>query len=284
MSRIAYVSGRYVRHRAAFVHIEDRGYQFADGVYEVVAIHNGRIVDEALHLNRLARSLGELKIAAPVSERVLKLILRRVVELNRLRDGSLYLQITRGVAPREHAFPLTAQPQLVITAKHAKPVDPDHETEGVKAITIPDIRWDRRDIKSVSLLPNILGKQQAKEQGAYEAWQVDEEGNVTEGTSSNAWIVTMDGEIVTRPASTSILNGITRIVAIKAAREAGMKLVERCFSVAEAKAAKEAFITGTTSLVIPVTQVDDQVIGNGKPGSFTLALRELMIRERDRLQ
>jgi len=281
MSRIAYVSGRYVRHRAAFVHIEDRGYQFSDGVYEVVAIHQGRILDEALHLTRLARSLGELKISAPVSERVLRLILRRVVELNRVRDGSIYLQITRGVAPREHAFPKAAQPQLVITAKHAKPVD--HEAEGVKAITIPDIRWARRDIKSVSLLPNILGKQQAKEQGAYEAWQVDSDGNVTEGTSSNAWIVTMDGEIVTRPASTSILNGITRIVAIKAAREAGMKLVERSFSVAEAKEAKEAFITGTTSLVIPITQIDDRVIGNGKPGSFTLALRELMIRERDRL-
>jgi D-alanine transaminase len=274
MSRIAYVNGRYVPHREAAVHVEDRGYQFADGVYEVTAVRNGELVDEDRHLQRLARSLGELRIARPMSDAALKLVTREVLRRNRIRDGIVYLQVTRGVARRDHAFPAEAEPSLVMTAKRTKGPAPKAVEEGVKVITIPDQRWARCDIKTVSLLPNILGKQQAKEAGAFEAWQVDRDGNVTEGTSTNAWIVTAKGEVVTRKADEAILNGITRLAVLDLIAEEGLTFVERPFSVAEAKAAREAFLTSTTSFVLPIVTVDDARIGDGKPGPLTRKLRQ----------
>jgi len=277
MSRVAYVNGRYVPHREAAVHIEDRGYQFADGIYEVTMVKNGRLVDEHLHLARLARSLKELRIAAPMSEKALKLVTREVIRRNRVRNGIVYHQITRGVAPRDHPFPAHQESSVVITSRRARPND-HLAASGVKVITIPDIRWQRCDIKSVSLLPNILGKQQAKEAGAYEAWQVDETGMITEGTSSNAWIVTGEGEVVTRKADNAILNGTTRLALLDIIRGEGLRFVERPFSVEEAKRAREAFTTSTTSLAMPVVQIDDTVIGNGHPGSFTERLRAAYLR------
>ncbi|HEV2678549.1 MAG TPA: D-amino-acid transaminase [Aliidongia sp.] len=274
MSRFSYVNGRFVRHGIASVHIEDRGYQFADGVYEVIALAGGRFVDLDLHLTRLDRSLGELRIARPMSDRALTMVLSNLAKRNGIRDGSVYLQVTRGVAPRDFAFPVDAVPQVVATARRFKPVDPKALADGVKAITIPDLRWARCDIKSVALLPAAMGKQAAREAGAYEAWQYDRDGFVTEGTSSNAWIVTNEGELITRPPTNAILNGITRQVMIELAKDAGLRFVERAFTVDEAHAAREAFVTSSTSFVMPITQLDDATIGNGKPGSFSVRLRE----------
>jgi D-alanine transaminase len=283
MSRFSYVNGRFVRHAVASVHIEDRGYQFADGVYEVIALAGGRFVDLALHLARLERSLGELRIAKPMSDRALTLVLTNLAKRNGIRAGSVYLQITRGVAPRDFPFPHDAVPQVVATARRARPADPKALADGVKAITIPDLRWARCDIKSVALLPAAMGKQAAREAGAYEAWQYDRDGFITEGTSSNAWIVTRDGELVTRPPTHAILNGITRLVVIELAKEAGLRFVERAFSVEEAHAAREAFVTSTTSFVMPITQIDDATIGNGKPGSFAIQLREKYLGHMERI-
>jgi D-alanine transaminase len=273
MSRIAYVNGRYLPHARASVHVEDRGYQFADGVYEVVALIGGRMVDEDPHLDRLERSLGELRIAMPMSRASLKLILREVARRNRIKTGLVYMQITRGVARRDHPFPKNVHPALVVTAKRLSTQSAEAVDAGVKVITIPDIRWERCDIKSVGLLPNVLGKQKARESGAFEAWQVAKDGTVTEGTSTNAWIVTKEGELVTRPASNAILNGITRLTILKLAKEEGLTVRERAFSVAEAKGAREAFVSSATSFVTPVTQIDESVIGNGKAGSLSLRLR-----------
>jgi D-alanine transaminase len=275
MSRIAYVNGRYLPHGEASVHIEDRGYQFADGVYEVIAAQGGELIDETLHLARLDRSLGELRIAAPMSRRALSLVLRELLRRNRIRDGYVYLQVTRGVAPRDHPFPADTNPSLVITARRGRAANPKAQSEGVGVITIPDIRWARCDIKSIGLLPNVLGKQQAREAGAFEAWQVDAGGMVTEGTSTNAWIITEAGELVTRQASNAILNGCTRLALLEIARRVGLTLVERPFSVAEAKAAREAFLSSTTNPVLPIVRIDDTTIGDGKPGPLGAKLREL---------
>jgi D-alanine transaminase len=275
MPRQAYVNGRYVPHNEAAVHIEDRGYQFADGVYEVVPVFNRILVDEDLHLDRLDRSLGELRIARPMTRPALKLVSREMIRRNGLTNGFLYMQVTRGVAPRDHKFPkASTRPALVMTTRQVKPHSEQLLNEGLKVITVPDQRWDRCDIKSVSLLPNILGKQAAVEAGAYEAWQVDAEGRVTEGTSTNAWIVTADNKVVTRDATHSILNGITRITLLELIRKEGYELEERAFSVDEARAAREAFITSSTSFVLPVTQLDGKPIGNGHPGILTGKLRQ----------
>jgi D-alanine transaminase len=274
MSRIAYVGGQYVPHRLAGVHIEDRGYQFGDGVYEVLAVFGGHLVDEALHLARLARSLAELQIAAPMSEAALKLVAREVIRRNGVVDGIIYIQVTRGVAPREHAFPRAAKPVLVVTARRKRTTDPHLSTQGVAVITIPDIRWQRCDIKSVALIANVLGKQRAHEAGAFEAWQVDRDGFVTEGTSTNAWIVTNDGTVVTRQVDHAILNGVTRRAVIDIIVAEGCRLVERPFSEAEAKAAREAFLTSTTLDLLPVVRINDDIVGNGAPGLLTLRLRE----------
>ena len=275
MPRQAYVNGRYVPHREAAVHIEDRGYQFADGVYEVVPVFNGILVDEDLHLDRLDRSLRELRIAPPMSRPGLKLVSRELMRRNSLSNGFLYMQVTRGVAPRDHKFPAPGtKPALVMTTRQTKPHSAQLLGEGLKVITVPDQRWDRCDIKSVSLLPNILGKQAAVEAGAYEAWQVDKDGMVTEGTSTNAWIVTQDNKVVTRDATHSILNGITRITLLELIKAEGYELEERPFSVEEARAAREAFLTSSTSFVLPITELDGQPIGNGHPGILTGKLRQ----------
>jgi D-alanine transaminase len=274
MSRIAYVNGRYVPHRAASVHVEDRGYQFADAVYEVIALKDGVFIDEELHLQRLHRSLAALKIAAPMSDAALRSVLHEVARRNGVAEGVVYLQVSRGTAPRNFSFPAQMRPNMVVTARRRTLVDPKLAADGVRVITLPDIRWGRPDIKSVSLLPNALGKQQAKEAGAFEAWMVDRDGNVTEGTSSNAWIVTADGEVVTRQADTGILNGVTRLGLISLLAETNLRFVERPFAVAEAKAAREAFLTSSSNFVIPIVRIDDAAVGDGKPGPVTRRLRE----------
>jgi len=272
MSRIAYVNGSYVALRDARVNVEDRGYQFADAVYEVVAVKDGVFVDEALHLARLHRSLAALAIAPPMSDAALKTVLREVVRRNGVGEGIVYLQVSRGTAPRDFAFPRDARPSLVVMARRKGLGDPRLMAEGVGVITIPDIRWARPDIKSVALLPNVLGKQQAKDAGAFEAWQVDRDGNVTEGTSSNAWIVTASGEVATRRADRSILNGVTRQGILQLIAVEGLVLRERPFSVAEAKAAPEAFLTSASNFIIPVVRIDATAIGDGRPGPVTRRL------------
>lgn len=266
MPRIAYVNGQYARHGDAFVHVEDRGYQFADGVYEVIAVHGGALVDEQGHLDRLGRSLAELAIAWPMPPKALKVVIGEMVRRNAIRDGFLYLQITRGVAPRGHAFPTHAKSSCVMTARLTRPLDINEISRGVAVITIPDIRWKRCDIKAISLLPNCLGKQRAHEAGAYEAWLVEAGGLITEGTSTNAWIVTAGGELVTRDTGAAILNGITRQAVMKLAGEEGIALVERPFGVDEAKAASEAFLTSTTAFIRPVIRIDGVAIGGGGIG------------------
>jgi len=272
MTRLAYVNGRFVPHTEAAVHVEDRGYQFGDGVYEVVTVVQGRLVDIDGHLTRLGRSLGELRIDWPVAPRVLGILIRQLLLRNRIIDGLIYLQVTRGVAPRDHKFPKDTKPSLVMTTRKTALDRSPNLIKGVKVITIPDIRWLRCDIKSTSLLPNCLGKQAAAEAGAYEAWQVNGEGLITEGTSSNAWIVTADGELATRAPSSEILNGITRLTILDIARDQGVVFTERAFSVAEAKNAREAFTTSATSFVTPVVRIDDTEISDGNPGPLTRAL------------
>ncbi|NKB58691.1 MAG: D-amino-acid transaminase [Alphaproteobacteria bacterium] len=266
MARYAYVNGRYVPHDEGTVHIEDRGYQFADGVYEVIPIIDDRMVDAAPHLDRLDRSLSEMNIAAPLSRKVLELVMRELIERNGVSEGLIYMQVTRGVAPRDHKFPKGVRPSIVMTTKKVDFLSQKKLSDGVKVITIPDIRWERCDIKTISLLPNCMAKTQAFEAGAYEAWQVDGDGNVTEGASSNAWIVTADGKLLTRPATHDILRGVTRQSLLRIAAEEGLSFEERPFSVEEAKTAREAFVSSATSFVTPVVQIDDTVIGNGGPG------------------
>jgi D-alanine transaminase len=277
MSRVAYVGGQYLPHRLAAVHIEDRGYQFADGVYEVLAVVRGHLVDEEAHLVRLARSLRELRIPSPMSDAALKIIIRETIRRNGVLDGIVYLQISRGVAPRDHAFPESVKPVLVVTSRRKRPVDPRIAADGIAVITTPDIRWRRCDIKSVALLPNVLGKQLAKEAGAYEAWQVDQEGWVTEGTSTNAWIVTAERTVVTRQADSAILNGVTRLAVVDIIRREGYSLIERPFTVGEAKAASEAFLTSTSVDLLPVVRIDGDPIGNGAPGPLSRRLREFYL-------
>lgn len=272
MPREAYVNGRYVPHGEAAIHIEDRGFQFADGVYEVVAVRGGRLVDEEGHLARLARSLGELRIDWPVSPAVLKQILRRLVRRNGVRDGMVYFQITRGSAPRDFKFPKHAQPTLVVTTRRADLEPPAAET-GVPVITIPDIRWKRRDIKTVGMTAQVLGKQAAADAGAFEAWQVDDDGLVTEGCSSNAWIVTPDRRLVTRHANRDILNGVTRLSILSLAARDGYVFEERPFTVDEAKSAAEAFLSSATTFVMPVVSIDGTMLGDGRPGPLSRALR-----------
>lgn len=277
MPRIAYVNGAYVPHRFARVHVEDRGYQFADGAYEVVNTYRSRLIDEQAHLDRLDRSLGELSIARPMSRRAMRLVMREVVRRNRIATGLLYIQVTRGVAPRDHKFPTAVKPSVVMTARPIPEFPQEMLENGVAVRTVNDIRWGRCDIKSVALLPNVLAKQSAAEAGAYEAWMVDENAMVTEGASSNAWIVTSDNVLVTRPTDQRLLAGITRQAIMTLAREMGYAVEERPFSVAEAMGAKEAFMSNSSHFVTPVTQIDDATVANGKPGSLTLALHERYI-------
>ncbi|MGE0117412.1 MAG: D-amino-acid transaminase [Dongiaceae bacterium] len=241
MPRYAYVNGRYVPHAAAQVHIEDRGYQFADGVYEVILIRSGDLVDEEPHLDRLDRSLRSLRIPWPMPRPALRLVMRELIRRNGVDAGTLYLQATRGVAARDHKFPANVKPSLVATTRRTRPIPDSILAVAVSVITQPDIRWRRCDIKTISLLPNVLGKQAAVEAGAFEAWLVDDAGNVTEGTSTNAWIVAPDGRLLTRDLGSTILAGITRSSLLQLIRSLGLAFEERSFSVAEAKAATEAF-------------------------------------------
>lgn len=275
MSRIAYVNGRYLPHGEAAVSIEDRGYQFADGVYEVCEVREGKLVDEPRHMARLDRSLKELRMARPMSARALARVLRETVRRNRVRDGIVYLQVTRGVAPRDFPFPASGtRPSLVVTARSHDRARLEKQAEGgIAVVTVPDIRWQRVDIKSVALLPNVLAKQAAREQGAREAWLVDAQGRVTEGASSNAWIVTRDGKLITRGLGHDILPGITRSVVIDVAKAQGLAFEERAFTVEEAYAAREAFITSASQIVLPVVSIDGRPLGNGAPGLIATALR-----------
>jgi D-alanine transaminase len=273
MSRIAYVNGRYVRQAEAMVNIEDRGYQFADGVYEVIAVSKGRLVDGVQHFDRLKRSLEGLRIDMPCGAHILQLIMMQVLRRNHVDQGFVYLQISRGVAPRNHAFPARHTTSSVVVTANRKMLPTEMDiAQGAKVVTVAENRWARPDIKTVSLLPNVLAKQEAVERGAYEAWFVDRDDMITEGSSTNAWIVVDGKEIVTRPLGQDILAGITRQTVISIARESNLIVTERPFSMEEALSAKEAFLTSTTSFVMPIISIDDAQIGDGTPGDVSLQL------------
>jgi D-alanine transaminase len=280
VGRIAYVDGRYVRHDGATVHIEDRGLQFADSIYEVLGVFGGRIFDEEEHFNRLERSLGEIALPMPMPRRALRLVVREIARRNRLDDGLIYMQVTRGAARRDHAVPERPPlPSLIITAK---PVDASaferRRTSGIKVITTTDQRWARCDIKSTALLPNVLAKTAARAAGAYEAWLVDRDGRVTEGSSTSAWIVDREGKLVTRDLDNAILPGVTRRILMQVAESAQMPVAERRFSVEEAQNAREAFITAATIGALPVVEIDGKRIGDGKPGPVARRLQDLYRR------
>ena len=281
MSRIAYVNGRYVPHGEAAVHIEDRGFQFADGVYEVWAVMGGRLSDAAGHFERLERSLAELCIDPPMSRAALTVVLKETVRRNRVREGLVYLQVTRGVAPRDHAFPAAGTPVSVIATAHCidRAASEARAERGASVITVPETRWARCDIKTVSLLPNVLAKQQARAAGAVEAWFVDELGLVTEGAASNAWIIDKHGALRTRDTQANILRGITRKTLLGIMAREGLKVEERPFSPEEAKEAREAFITGAGTLVLPIVRINGQPVGDGKAGPVAKRLRRLYIEE-----
>jgi len=275
MARWAYVNGRYLPHRQAAVHVEDRGFQFADGVYEVVTLLDGRFADLDGHMERLGRSLSELRMDWPAAPRVVTMIARELVRRNGVSNGSLYIQVTRGVAPRDFKFPADIPATLVMTVKRITAfAKPEQLEKGVAVVTVPDIRWGRRDIKTVGLLAPVLAKQQAAESGAYEAWLIDPDGTVTEGSSSNAWIVTQDSVLVTRAPSKKILNGITRQSLLRLAGERGIPVEERSFTVEEALAAREAFVSSAGTFALPVTRIDGKPVGEGRPGPVTRTLRQ----------
>ncbi|MGI9379438.1 MAG: D-amino-acid transaminase [Methyloligellaceae bacterium] len=277
MSRIIYVNGAYCAYHEAYIHVEDRGFQFADGVYEVCEVRNGHLIDETRHMQRLMRSLKELEFKPPMSLKSLGIIMRETVRRNRVRDGLVYLQITRGVARRDFIFPPEDNPCSVVCFSRISSFSKADALakKGISVVTVPDIRWKRPDIKSVSLLPNALAKQHAKQSGAYEAWMMDEEGNITEGSSSNAYIVNAKGDVITRPAEVGILRGITRSVVFDLANREGIQIIERPFSLDEAEKAREAFLTSATSVILPVVRINDRTIGDGKPGPLAKKLRAL---------
>ena len=310
MSRVAYVNGAYSPHSQAVVHVEDRGFQFADGVYEVWSVLNGRLADFDGHMTRLNRSLNELKIEIPMTPAALGVVLRETVRRNRVRDGIVYLQVTRGAAARDHAFPTDVAPSVIVTAKridlargeamaardHAFPTDVAPSVivtakridlargeamaaKGAAGVTRPDIRWGRCDIKTVGLLPNVLAKQAARERGAYECLMYDEMGLVTEGASTNAWIVDREGRLRTRDAQANILRGITREAILKLVAAEGVELDERPFTVEEAKQAREVFVTAASSFVMPLVSLDGVRIGDGKPGPITARLRQAYLEQ-----
>lgn len=279
MGRIAYVNGRYGPHSEAAVHIEDRGYQLADAVYEVWSVFDGRLADAEGHFARLKRSLGELRIPEPMSRAALTIVLREVLRRNKVREGLIYLQISRGVAPRDHAFPdHPVRPAVVITAKALDRAASEAKAAlGISVITTPENRWGRCDIKTVGLLPNVLARQAAREQGAAEALFVDEAGLITEGASANAWILDQAGVLRTRDTGANILRGVTRHTLLDVIAQAQLKVEERPFTPQEMADAKEAFITGAGSLVLPVVKIDGRPIGDGAPGPVAKRLRSLYI-------
>ncbi|MEQ1651058.1 MAG: D-amino-acid transaminase [Hyphomicrobium sp.] len=276
MSRIIYVNGQYKPYASAFIHAEDRGFQFADSVYEVIEVLGGKLVDATRHMTRLARSLGELRMPAPMGDAALLHVIGRTIKLNRVRDGLVYVQVSRGEGPRDFAFPSPTRvaPTLVVIARAQSQSKIAAAAEsGIAVKTMPDLRWGRSDIKSVMLLPACLAKDTAKHEGAKEAWFTDAAGNVTEGASSNAWIITRDGTLVTRPLDNRILGGVTRATLLDCAATLQLAVDERPFTVREALAASEAFITSASNTVMPVIAIDGHPIGNGRPGPITLRLR-----------
>jgi len=274
MSRIAYVNGQYVPHNDAAVSIEDRGYQFADGVYEVVAIWNGCAVDLAPHMDRLERSMAELRFPNPPFRQALSVIAKETVRLNKVQDGILYIQINRGSASRNHPFPSSETAcSVVMTARSGLGPSSDQAENGVGLSAQEDIRWKRRDIKTVGLLANVLSKQHAKENDAFEALLIDPDGTVTEASAANVWIVDKDGVLKTRPLGPEILGGITRARVLALASDAGLSVEETAFTMEDVTQAKEVFLTGTTTFVLPVTQIDNHIIANGHPGETTRQLR-----------
>lgn len=276
MRGVAYVNGAYMPLAHARVSIQDRGFQFGDGVYEVWPVRAGKMRDAQGHMSRLMRSLGELRIATPMGEAALWVVLREVIRRNRVRDGIVYAQISRGATRgRDHTFPSPPiMPTLVVTAKNLdSALLRKRAGEGVQVITLPETRWARRDVKSVNLLANVLARQTATEAGALEAWFVDRDGFVTEGTSSSAFIVDREGALRTRPLSNDLLHGVTRAAMMQAARNSGVKVIEAPFSVEEARAAREAFITHASNAAVPVIAIDGAPIGDGRPGPVARALR-----------
>jgi D-alanine transaminase len=274
VTRVVYVNGRYLPYARARVHAEDRGFQFADAVYEVCEVRGGRLIDEQRHMQRLSRSLGELSMAEPMARGALARVLRETVRRNRVDDGLVYLQVSRGAGPRNFTFPAAHAPATIVCL--ARGTTPGREAaaqSGIAVKSVPDTRWARRDIKTVMLLPAALAKQAAKADGAQEAWFVDADGYVTEGASSNAWIVDAAGRLITHQIDRSILNGVTRRTLMDLLRRERLELVERRFTLAEAKAAREAFITSATNIVMPVVRIDGAPVGNGAPGLLTLRLR-----------
>ena len=275
--RIAYVNGRYLPFAQAGVHVEDRALQLGDGIYEVANVIGGRPLDEEPHLDRLERSLRELGMPMPMSRAALKLVMREMIAKNRIADGFLYIQVTRGAVKRDHIPPANGpRPTLIMTMRAQDMAGLDQRLKkGIAVSTQPDIRWGRCDIKTVQLLPNLLAKQAARKAGAFEAWLVDDEGYVTEGSSTNAWIVDKLGTVITRDLSNAILPGVTRRVILQAMAEAQLQVVERKFTVAEALAASEAFLSSATGAGVPVIAIDGRAIGNGTPGALTRRIREL---------
>lgn len=274
MSRIVYVNGAYVPTQNAYVHINDRGYQFADGVYEGITVRKGKLVDLVPHLDRLWRSLNELSIPSPMDRGPMQFVFQEVIRRNRISDGFLYVQITRGVATRDHPFPAPGTaPGFVVTCRRLSlGAVYKRAHAGVTGSTQPDIRWGRCDIKSISLLPNILAKQAARQAGAFEAVLVDGNGFVTEGSSTNMWIVDKGGTLITRPTSENILPGITRARIKDLAGKLQITTEERAFTVQEALNASEMFLTSSTGCALPIVEVDGQKIGDGTPGPIALRL------------
>ena len=281
MSRIVYVNGRYKKAGDALVSVDDRAFTFGDGVYEVCEVSEGALIEERRHLDRLGRSLHGVRIDWPIGRQALRFVMREVVRLNRVRDGLVYLQVSRGVAPRDHGFPpKTVRPGLMVAARALDPsVNAARAAAGVAVVTMAETRWAHPHLKTLQLLPNVLAKQAAREAHAFEAWFVDRDGLVTEGASTNAWIVDRDGALVTRQADDSILHGVTRATLIEVAAALGLRVVERPFTPNEAKAAREAFFSSATTIATPVVMIDGTTIGDGRPGPVTLALRRAF-RER----
>ncbi len=275
MSRIAYIDGSYQPLNVPGIMVEDRGYQFADGVYEVCAVRGSKLLDEEMHLDRLDYSLSELKIPEPMSRAALRQIMRETLRRNHIRDGILYIQVSRGVAPRDHMYAPDIKPVLVMTARPMNMARRDSIMEnGIEVISVPDQRWARCDIKSISLLPNVLARQSARDAKVQEAWQIDEQGMVTEGAATNAWIVDKDNCLRTRPATNQILNGIVRQVILQCAKQSGLTVKEQPFSLDEALQAKECFSTASTMSVFPVVKIDGTPIADGKPGAVSRQLSE----------
>ena len=276
MSRIVYVNGSFVPYEDAKIPIMDRGFLFADGIYEVSAVMGGKLVDNEAHLARLDRSLGEIRIKNPYATEKWIELQRELIQRNAVSEGLVYIEVTRGVAERDFAFPKDVEPTVVMFTQEKNMTSAPAAETGVAVITVPDLRWKRRDIKSVALLAQVLAKQAAAEAGVAEAWMV-EDGKVTEGGSSTSFIVTKDGTIVTRELSHALLPGITRKTLIRLAEEAQIKVEERAFSVEEAQDAQEAFLTSATSLVMPIVKIDDKPVGSGKVGPIAKRMREIYL-------